>query len=90
MDDRVPESGWRRVDTAPAVVLLEGWCLGASAQSPEALREPVNTLELEEDPDGRWRSYVNDALARAFPSVYALVDQWVMLRAPSFDRAMPS
>ena len=84
-DDRVPHSEWLRVGTPPAVVLLEGWCLGASAQSQAALREPTNALERDEDPDGRWRGYVNDALTKAFPSVYDLVDQWVMLQAPSFD-----
>ena len=55
-DDRVPDAGWPRVDTAPAVILLEGWCLGAPPQSPSSLQAPVNALEREEDPDGRWRT----------------------------------
>ncbi len=84
-DDRVPTADWPSVDTAPAVVLLEGWCLGVLPQPPESLRQPINALERDEDADGRWRNYVNDCLASEFPPVYDLVDQWLMLQAPSFD-----
>jgi D-glycerate 3-kinase len=84
-DDRVPPGQWQQVETVPAIVLLEGWCLGAEAELAEALAEPVNALERDEDDDGRWRHYVNESLAREFPPVYALVDQWLMLQAPSFD-----
>lgn len=85
MDDRVPQAQWQLVPDPPAVVLLEGWCLGASAQTPEALREPVNDLERSEDADGVWRSFVNEALAADFPALYDRVSQWVMLKAPSFE-----
>lgn len=67
------------------IVLLEGWCLGATPQPVDALAEPANALERDEDSDGVWRSYVNGCLARDFPGLYRLVDQWVMLQAPDFD-----
>lgn len=85
VDDRRPESAWDRVGPGVDLVLLEGWCMGARPQSGAALAEPANALERDEDPDGRWRSYVNDVLAREFEPLYQRVDQWVMLRAPSFD-----
>ena len=85
MDDRVAQAHWKRVHTPPAIILLEGWCLGATAQSGESLSKPVNDLERSEDADGRWRAYVNEALAADFPPLYACVDQWVMLQAPSFE-----
>lgn len=83
-DDRAPAEAWDRVAAPVAVVLLEGWCLGARPEAPAALAAPVNALEADEDPDGRWRRYVNSALRDGFPPLHAAVDDWVMLRAPSF------
>jgi D-glycerate 3-kinase len=85
LDDRRPPVAWDRVAAGVDLVLLEGWCLGARPQSAEALAVPVNILEHDEDSDGRWRGYVNDVIARDFLPLYRRVDQWVMLRAPSFD-----
>jgi D-glycerate 3-kinase len=84
-DDRAPAARWDRVEAPVAVILLEGWCLGARPQAAEALSAPVNALEATEDADGRWRRYVNGALRDAFLPLYDDVDRWVMLRAPSFD-----
>ncbi len=84
-DDRRPRSAW---DTAPpgvAVVLLEGWCLGARPQLKEALEPPVNDLERQEDSEGAWRGHVNRCLAREFEPLYGRIDQWVMMKAPGFD-----
>ena len=84
-DDRAPAGRWDRIEAPVSVILLEGWCLGARPQPEEALTEPVNALEAEEDTDGRWRHYVNEALREAFLPLYEAVDCWVMLRAPSFE-----
>ena len=84
-DDRRPQSDWDVISDGVDVVLLEGWCLGARAQTAEQLAQPVNALEAQEDPQGTWRQYVNEALDRDFQPLYKLVDQWVMLAAPSFD-----
>ena len=84
-DDRRPRADWDRITGGVDLVLLEGWCMGAAPQTAEQLAEPVNALEREEDPDGHWRRYVNGVLAREFEPLYQRVDQWVMLRAPSFD-----
>jgi D-glycerate 3-kinase len=73
------------IQTPAQIVLLEGWCIGATPQSPSALLQPVNELEQFEDADGRWRSYSNATLESQFLPLYHRVDQWVMLRAPSFD-----
>ncbi len=84
-DDRYPQADWDTVNTPVQVVLLEGWCLGATAQPIDELVEPVNALEQSEDPDGVWRNYVNGVLSDQFSPLYQRVDEWVMLRAPSFD-----
>ena len=75
---------WQQVNHRVDLVLLEGWCMGARSQSTAQLTEPVNALERNEDPDGHWRAYINTVLARDFLPLYQRVDQWIMLRAPSF------
>ncbi len=67
------------------IVIVEGWCIGATAQTEQHLVAPVNALEAEEDPGGQWRSHVNKVLAEQFPPLYRRIHQWVMLQAPSFD-----
>jgi D-glycerate 3-kinase len=84
-DDRRPPSEQDIVATPMQLVILEGWCLGAAPQTPDVLSRAVNSLESTEDPAGLWRGYSNDILLREFQPLYTLVDQWIMLHAPSFD-----
>lgn len=81
-DDRRPQD--EMVEQQVDVIVIEGWCLGALPQSEAALAVPINELEAREDADGRWRHHVNAQLAHPYPSLFALIDCWVMLRAPSF------
>jgi D-glycerate 3-kinase len=84
-DDRRPQAEWEPVEAPVAVVLFEGWCVGVRPQTLEDLAEPVNALEANEDSDGRWRRYVNDALGAEYQSLFAQIDFQVLLAAPSFD-----
>ena len=84
-DDRVPEARWPVVAAGLNVLLFEGWCVGAMPQPPEQLDAPVNRLERDEDTDGRWRRYVNAALAGGYQQLFARLDRLVLLAAPSFD-----
>lgn len=83
-DDRYPIGLWPEVPTPPKLVVLEGWCLGVEPQDEAALREPVNTLEREEDADGRWRAWVNARLAEYLP-LWRRLDALVLLEAPSWE-----
>ena len=47
---------------------------------------PVNALERDEDPDGTWRRYCNDALARDYDPLWARLDRLLFLRGPGFDQ----
>ena len=49
------------------------------------LAEPVNALERNFDPDGRWRAYVNDALAGPYQHLFDRIGFLVFLAAPSFE-----
>ena len=85
IDDRVPEKDFDRVTGPAGLIILEGWCLGALPQSDSDLQQPVNDLERLEDEQGIWRQYINLALAGGYQQLFAMVDQLIMLRAPSFD-----
>lgn len=84
VDDCLP-SGTGSVTGPVELVLLEGWCVGAAAEDEGRLIEPVNGLEREDDPDGAWRRYVNQALAGSYQALFARLDMLVLLAAPSFD-----
>ncbi len=84
-DERLPKAAWPGVETPVDIVILEGWCLGVTPQSAEALARPVNRLEAEEDPDGRWRRFVNERLRADYLPLWDRIDHWTLLAAPSFD-----
>jgi D-glycerate 3-kinase len=85
IDDRRPKGKWDSIEGPAQVVLFEGWCVGARPQTLEALDQPVNALEANEDVDGRWRRYVNDALGGEYQRLFGKIDLLVLLAAPSFD-----
>lgn len=83
-DDRAPVEAWPGIVDPVDVVLLEGWCLGARPEPPEALVAPVNALERERDPDGTWRAHVNAALAGPYRALFGRLDLFVLFTAPDF------
>jgi D-glycerate 3-kinase len=84
-NDRRPAEAWDTLMGPADLVLFEGWCVGARPQGLEALTQPINALEANEDVDGRWRKYVNDALGGEYQSLFAKINLLVLLAAPSFD-----
>ncbi len=84
-DDRAPREQWPVVEEVPDIVVLEGWCVGCPPQAPDAMRDPVNELEANEDADGAWRAYVNEQLAGAYRALFARIDYLLLLAAPDFD-----
>ena len=83
-DRRLPEEHWREVRDV-GLVVFEGWCLGTPPEPAAALAEPVNALERDEDADGRWRRWCNDALARDYPALWQRIDHLLFLQPPGFD-----
>jgi len=84
-DDRAPSGRWRTAPPGVQIILFEGWCVGARAQSEAALAIPVNALEAEQDQSGSWRRFVNDQLAGPYQSLFARLDRLILLRAPGFE-----
>jgi D-glycerate 3-kinase len=85
IDDRVAEADFDRVKGPAGLIIIEGWCLGAVPQTETDLQNPTNDLERLEDDQGIWRQYINQALAGNYQQLFSMVDQLIMLRAPSFD-----
>jgi D-glycerate 3-kinase len=84
-DDRRPAAEWEPVQGPVDVILFEGWCVGARPQPAAALALPVNDLERDADPDGRWRASANTALAGPYRALFDRLDLLVMLQAPGFE-----
>ena len=68
------------------VLIIEGWCVGARAQRQSELAEPVNELERDFDPDGKWRHFVNRMLATEYQTLFTEIDVLTMLKVPSMSQ----
>lgn len=84
-DERFPIEQWSAVEAPLDIIILEGWCVGITAEAEEALLEPVNALESLQDTDGAWRRYINQQLITNYPELWQLIDRLIMLQAPSFS-----
>lgn len=84
-DTRAAEEHFQQFQGRPGIIFVEGWCLGARPETEAALAEPINALEASEDPDGRWRHYVNDQLAGPYQELFNGFDRLFFLRAPDWD-----
>jgi D-glycerate 3-kinase len=84
IDDRAPPP-WPEAIGPVDLIILEGWCVGSTPQTEVELAEPVNVLEREGDPDGRWRTSVNSCLRKDYAKIFGMLDALVFLKAPSFE-----
>ena len=82
-DTRLPPSRWPKAADVD-LVLFEGWFLKTPPQTADELLEPINAVERDEDRNGVWRRYCNDALARDYPALWARLDRLLFLQPPSF------
>jgi len=85
LDDRLPKNDWETFRGKADVVILEGWCVGTPPQPKTRLKGAINALEAEEDADGAWRTYVNDALCHGYRSLFDRLDLLVLLKIPDFS-----
>lgn len=83
-DDRLPREEWPVLQHAD-LVILEGWFLKAPPQTDAELIEPLNALERDEDPNGTWRRWSNQALAAGYPPLWSRLDRLLFLQGPGFD-----
>lgn len=84
-DDRRPPDRWRTFRGRPSAILIDAWCLAAPPEPEAALAGPLNVLEREQDPAGRWRRAVNGFVAGPYADFAARFDAVLFLQAPGFE-----
>ena len=84
-DDRVSAEHFEISNGKVDLIILEGWCIGASTQPEQTLEQPINELERLEDANGSWRTYVNNALASQYAELFSQIDYLLLLHAPNFE-----
>lgn len=87
IDDRLPKDQWHTFSGIPKAIVLEGWCIGAQADSSSPADAPLNTIE-QRDVVGTWRAYQEEHLAGAYADLWDRADAFFHLSAPSFDQVL--
>jgi len=85
IDDRYKKSLWYKLKSKPDVIIFEGWCVGAKAQTNKQLRKPINSLERVYDQGIKWRTHVNDQLKTKYKKLFNQLDGLLYLKAKSFN-----
>ncbi len=84
-DDCSAPELWHCSPRGVDLVLLEGWCVGATPELDEALAAPVNELESRHDPEGVWRHFVNRQLAQEYQQLFSMLDHLITLQPPDME-----
>ena len=84
VDDRCSKDQWHNIKSKPDVVIFEGWCIGAKAQTNKQLKKPINSLERVHDQKMKWRTYVNSQLKKKYKILFNQLDGLLYLKAKNF------
>jgi D-glycerate 3-kinase len=85
IDDRYPKNLWHKIESKPDVIIFEGWCVGARAQTNKQLKKPINSLEKDYDQGIKWRSHVNNQLKTKYKTLFKQLDGLLYLKAKNFN-----
>ena len=85
IDDRFPKSKWQKISKKPDLIIFEGWCVGAKAQTKKQLLKPINILEKNNDSKLIWRTKVNNELNNNYRKIFSKIDCLVFLKVPNFE-----
>jgi D-glycerate 3-kinase len=85
IDDRCKKSLWYKLKSKPDVIIFEGWCVGAKAQTNKQLKKPINSLEKVYDQGIKWRSHVNKQLKTKYKILFKQLDGLLYLKAKNFN-----
>jgi len=83
--DRLLESEWTITQAPVDVVLFEGWFVAAEPQTEDALKQPINDREREEDSDGIWRKTLNHHLATDYAALFDLLDELIVIQVGGME-----
>ena len=85
IDDRCTKRSWQKIKKKADVVIFEGWCVGAKAQTSSQLIKPINSLEKVYDQDAKWRRFVNNQLNTKYKTLFKQLDGLLYLKAKNFN-----
>ena len=85
VDDRFPKKSWNNIKEKPDIIIFEGWCVGARAEINKTLKNPINSLERNNDQNLIWRKYVNQQLKTKYNKLYSQLNCMIYLKAKNFS-----
>jgi len=85
IDNRSPKILWYKIKSKPDVIIFEGWCVGARAQTATQLKKSINSLEKVHDQSNKWRTYVNNHLKNKYKILFNQLDGLLYLKAKNFN-----
>ncbi len=85
IDDRFPKNKWNKINKRPDVIIFEGWCVGARAETNKTLKKSINSMEKANDQKLVWRKYVNQQLKTKYKKLYSQLNCMVYLKAKNFS-----
>jgi len=85
IDNRYPKNLWHKIESKPDVIIFEGWCVGARAQTATQLKKPINSFEKANDQNTKWRTYVNNQLKTKYKILFNQLDGLLYLKAKNFN-----
>jgi D-glycerate 3-kinase len=85
IDDRFPKNKWNTIKQRPDVIIFEGWCVGARAETNKTLKRSINSMEKANDDKLVWRKYVNQQLKTKYKNLYSQLNCMIYLKAKNFN-----
>jgi len=85
IDNRYPKNLWHKIESKPDVIIFEGWCVGARAQTATQLKKSINSFEKVNDQNTKWRTYVNNQLKTKYKILFNQLDGLLYLKAKNFN-----
>ena len=85
IDDRFPKNKWNTINKRPDVIIFEGWCVGARAETNKTLKKSINSMEKANDNKLVWRKYVNQQLKTKYKKLYSQLNCMIYLKAKNFS-----
>jgi len=85
IDDRFPKNKWNTINKRPDVIIFEGWCVGARAETDKTLKKSINSMEKANDHKLVWRKYVNQQLKTKYKKLYSQLNCMIYLKAKNFS-----
>lgn len=89
-DYRLPEAQDRVFQGRPDLILLEGWCVGLTSGDVPAWSGPINALEAECDPDGKWFAWSRNVLAHHYDPLWRQLALLVSIEVPDWETVIES